>query len=270
MMHRLTQRTRGAVLAAVLATTMVAAPAVLAADITDIGFVDQGALATIPAFEAANRQVAAYGEALQRQYAARAKGASRDQQAKLGQEFQREIALRQRAAFGPLLARAQVAIASVASSKNLSVVVDKRIVVYGGQDITNSVRDLLTSPGEPVPPASTPGPSSVGFVDQSAIDTLPKVKTAQDTFVAFKTDEDKSAQDKFRGAKTDADRDAILKDYRKTLDQESQRVIKPVVDQTRAVVSDVAKKKGLMLVLDRAMIIYGGTDITADVTAALK
>jgi outer membrane protein len=270
MMHRLTHRTRGAVLAAVLATTFVAAPAVLAADVTDIGFVDQGALATIPAFEAANRQVASYGEALQRQFTARAKGASPDQQAKLGQEFQQEIAQRQRSVFGPLLARAQVAIASIASSKNLSVVVDKRIVVYGGQDITNSVRDLLTSPGDPVPPVSTPAPSSVGYVDQATIDTLPKIKTAQDAFVAFKADEDKSTQAKFRGAKTDVDRDAILKEYRKTLDQESDRVIKPVVDQTRATVSDVAKKKGLVLVLDRGMIIYGGTDITADVTAALK
>jgi outer membrane protein len=270
MMFRLTQCSRGAVLAAVLATTFVAAPAVLAADITDIGFVDQGALATIPAFQAANRQVATYGEALQRQYAARAKNAPRDEQAKLAQEFQRKVAERQRTAFGPLLLRARVAIASVASSKNLSVVVDKRIVVYGGQDITNNVRDLLTSPGDPVPPASTPAPSSVGFVDQAVVDNFPKAKTAQETFAAFKTDEDKSAQDKFRAAKTDADRDAILKDYRKALDAETDRVIKPVVDQTRAAVNDVAKKRGLVLVLDRDMIIYGGTDITADVTAALK
>ena len=46
------------------------------------------------------------------------------------------MADKQRQLFGPLFGRAQVAIASVASSKNLTVVVDKRIVVFGGQDIT--------------------------------------------------------------------------------------------------------------------------------------
>jgi Skp family chaperone for outer membrane proteins len=34
--------------------------------------------------------------------------------------------------------------------------------------------------------------------------------------------------------------------------------------------SDVAHKRNLALVIDRANIIYGGTDITADVTAELK
>jgi Skp family chaperone for outer membrane proteins len=37
------------------------------------------------------------------------------------------------------------------------------------------------------------------------------------------------------------------------------------VDQTRSATADVARKKGLLLVLDRADVVYGGTDITADV-----
>ena len=42
------------------------------------------------------------------------------------------------------------------------------------------------------------------------------------------------------------------------------------MDQTRSVIGDVAKKKGLVLVIDRNNIIYGGEDITADVTAGFK
>ena len=34
--------------------------------------------------------------------------------------------------------------------------------------------------------------------------------------------------------------------------------------------SSVAQKRGLILVIDRGNVIYGGTDITADVTSALK
>jgi Skp family chaperone for outer membrane proteins len=34
--------------------------------------------------------------------------------------------------------------------------------------------------------------------------------------------------------------------------------------------ADVAHKRNLVLVVDRSNVIYGGTDITADVTAELK
>jgi outer membrane protein len=269
-MNRTNTLGRSAALAAALAAVFLAAPAALAADVTDIGFVDQAALSALPSFQAANKSLAAFNDGLRRQYAARAKGASQSQQASLMQEFQSKVGDRQRQLFGPLFGKAQVAIASVASSKNLSVIVDKRIVVFGGTDITQNVRDLLSSPGDPVPPASSPPPSTVGYVDQSAIDSVPKIKAVQDDFVKFKNDADKAAADKLKSAKTPADRDAILKDYKKTLDDKSSAVIKPVVDQTRSAISGVAKKKNLTLVIDRGNIIYGGQDITSDVTAALK
>jgi outer membrane protein len=241
-----------------------------AADVTDIGYVDQAVLAALPSFQTANRQFSEFGRRLQAEYVGRARHASSAQQAQLAQEFQGKMAQEQQRVMGPLLGKAQVAIASVASSKNLSVIVDKRIVVFGGTDITPNVRDLMTSPGDPVPPASTPGPSTVGFVDQRAIDQLAKVKAAQDDFAKFKADQDQATQVKLKSAKTDTDRQAIFADYRKTLDAKSDLLIKPMVDQTRGIISDVAKKKGLTLVIDRNNIIYGGQDITSDVTAAFK
>jgi outer membrane protein len=269
MINRIVSRSRAAALAAAL-FAMIAAPAALAADVTDIGFVDQSALASLPSFQGANRQFSDFGHRLQAEYLGKARHASQAQQAQLAQEFQGRMQSEQEHLIGPLLAKAQIAIASVASSKNLSVIVDKRIVVFGGTDITSNVRDLLTSPADPVPPASTPAPSSVGFVDQRAIDGLAKVKAAQDGFAKFKADEERDAQAKMKSAKTDADRQAIFADYHKTLDAKSAELIKPIVDETRGVIGDVAKKKGLALVIDRNNIIYGGQDITSDVTAAFK
>lgn len=263
-------RGRTAALACALGAALVAAPAIGATDVADIGSIDQTALASLPAFQNANKQLNAYGASLQKQYQGRAAHASQSDQQKLAGQFQAQMADKQRQLFGPLFQKAQVAIASVASSKNLNVVVDKRIVIFGGQDITKPVADLLTGVGDPVPPVSTPAPSSVGFVDQQAIDQTPKVKAAEDDFLKFKADQDKTASDKLKGAKTDADRDAVLKDYRKTLDDRQQSTLKPVIDKTRDAISDVAKGKGLILVVDRGNIIYGGTDITADVTAKLK
>jgi outer membrane protein len=249
-----------------------AAPAAFAADAapTDIGYVDQAALSNLPAFVAAKRQLDSYGGNLQKQYIARARGASTTEQQHLSTEFQAKIAERQRTVMGPLFRRAQIAIASVASSKNLTVVVDKQIMIVGGQDITSNVRDLMTGVGDPVPPVSTPGPSNVGYVDQTQIDALPSIKSVSDDFQKFKAQQDQAAAAKFKTAKTPAERDAIMKDYQKTLGDKQTAMLKPLVDKTRDAMTSVAQKKGLVLVVDRSNIIYGGTDITADVTSALK
>ncbi|HEY5349427.1 MAG TPA: OmpH family outer membrane protein [Candidatus Lustribacter sp.] len=253
-----------------LALVLASAPAVLAADTADIGYVDQAQLSGIPSFAAAKHQLDVYGGNLQKQYVTRARGASSAEQQRLSTEFQSKIAAKQRQVLGPLFARAQVAIASVASSKNLSVVVDKQIVIVGGQDITKNVRDLLTGVGDPVPPVNTPPPSTVGYVDQNAIDALPAIKSATADFQKFKAAQDKQAADKFKSAKTQADRDTILKDYQKALTDKQAQTLKPLVDKTRDAMASVAQKRGMILVIDRTNVIYGGTDITADVTTALK
>lgn len=260
----------GALAAAAIVAILLAAPAALAADNTDIGFIDQQQLAQLPAFQTANHRIGDFGANLQKQYVALARGKSPSEQQRLSQEFQSKMGAEQRQLLGPLFARAQVAIASVASSRNLSVVIDRRIVIVGGTDITGPVRDLLTGIGDPVPPVSTPPPSPVGFVDQAQIDALPKIKSATDDFAKFKADQDRQMPAKLKAAKSDADRNALLKDYQKTLEDKNNQVLKPLADKTRDAITDAARKRGLVLVVDRADIIYGGTDITADVTNALK
>ena len=254
----------------VVAASLLAVPAALADDLADIGFVDQSQLSALPAFTQADRAMQTYGANLQRQYIGRARGASPAQQQLLAQQFQAQITAKQRTVLGPLFHKAQVAIASVASSKNLSIVIDKRIIIYGGQDITPDVRDLLTGAGDPVPPVNTPPPSSVGYVDQAQVDALPSIKSAADDFAKQKADADRQTAGKLRAAKTDADRTAILKDYQKTLQDKQASTIKPLIDKTKNAMSDVAHKRNLVLVVDRSNVIYGGTDITADVTAELK
>lgn len=254
-----------------LALMFAAAPAAMADDTSaDIGYVDQAALSSLPQFTAAKAQLDSFGLNLQKQYIAKARGASPSEQQKLSAEFQQKIADRQRAVLGPIFARAQVAIASVASSKNLSIVVDKQIMIVGGTDITSAVRDLLTGVGDPVPPVNTPPPSTVGYVDQTQIDAVPAIKSATEDFQKFKAQQDQATAAKFKGAKTQADRDAIMRDYQKALTDRQNQTLKPLVDKTEAAMASVAQKRGLILVVDRGNVIYGGTDITADVTSALK
>lgn len=246
-------------------------PAVPAADITDIGYVDQSALASTSSFTDANKQLAAFKAQLDKQFVDRMRSVKNpsDQQ-RVAQEFSNKLADRQRQLFGPLLARAQVAIASVASSKNLSVVVDKRIIIVGGQDVTRNVLDLLTGVGDPVPPVNTPPPSSVGYVDQAQIDQVDKLKKANEDFQKFRSDQEQQAKEKMKSAKSDADRNKIREDFQKALTARQKAVIDPLVEQTRATIATIAKKKNLILVIDKTNLIYGGVDITSDVSSSLK
>jgi len=240
-------------------------------DVADVGYVDQSRLATIRAFTDASNQLTVYKAGLDRQFAARMRGTRNpaDQQ-RIAGEFQTRLADRQREVFGPLFARAQVAIASVASSKNLSVVLDKRIVIVGGQDITQDVMDLLGGVGEPVPPVNTPMPSEIGFVDQNQIDSVPKLKSANDDFAKFRADQQQQLQGKIRSAKSDQERAQLYQASQKAVLDKQHQLIDPLVDQTRSAIADVARKHNLILVVDKSNVIYGGTDVTGDVTSALK
>ncbi|HEY0798362.1 MAG TPA: hypothetical protein VGD50_04380, partial [Candidatus Baltobacteraceae bacterium] len=112
-MHR-TSFTRA--LATVALALAVLSPATLAQEVTDVGFVDQTALSNIPAFVAANRQLAQYKGSLDGQFAAALRSAhGADAQARVSDDFQNRLADRQRELYAPLFQKAQVAIASVAS-----------------------------------------------------------------------------------------------------------------------------------------------------------
>jgi len=250
---------------------LVCAPLALAADLSDIGFIDQAAIGSLPQFVSANRELARYKATLDRQFQARMRSAhNQAEQQKIILEFQQKLAQRQRVVLAPLFVRAQTAIASVSSSRNLSVVVDRRIVIYGGADITKGVTDLLQSPGAVAPPVNTPPPSEIGFVDQQQIDSLPNFKSASDQFNKFADDQKVMAQQKLAKARTPADRQQILRDYQAAVNGKQDQLLKPLVDRTKSAIADVAGKRNLILVIDRGDLIYGGTDITADVQNALK
>ena len=216
--------------------------------------------------------MAQYKSQLDAQFGARVRSLRSDaDKQKLASEFQQRYFDKQRQVLGPLFGRAQTAIAQVSSSKGLSVIVDKRIVVYGGVDITKNVEDLVSESGSVVPPASSPPPSTIGFVDQSQIDQVPKIKQANDDFVKFQAQQRQNALKQMQGAKNDQKKQAqIFSDYQKALSDQQDKTLKPLVDQTRDAMKSVAEQKHLILVVDRSDVIFGGTDITKDVQDVLN
>jgi outer membrane protein len=251
---------------AALALAALVAPQAIAADLTDVGYLDQAELGNIPAFVNANRLLAAYKSQLDNQFNAALRRASSDaDKQRISIQFQQQYSDKQREIIGPLFQRAQLAIAQVSNAHSLSVVVDKRIVIYGGQDITRDVETLFLGPQAISPPAASPPPSEIGFVDQTALDSLPKVKTANDEMNQFASTQRALYAPRVAQAKNGSDRQQIYQEYNKTVSDKQDQLLKPLVDETKRATSDVAAKKKLLLVVDRADVIYGGTDITADV-----
>src|SRR5450755_409338 len=255
--------------AALTAAALLVAPQALATDISDVGFIDQGAVGDLAPFQAARQQFTAYQQSLSPQFQAAVKGKSPADQQAISAQFNQKLAAKQQELFGALFARAQTAIAEVAANKGLNVVVDKSIVIYGGMDITKDVLDAINQPGPVVPPVNSPAPSEIGFVDQQQLDALPKAKTAQATFMQFRQQLQSQLTQALAG-KTDADKPAIIQSFNQKLNDDQKKVIQPLVDQTTKAISDVAKSKGLLLVVDQASRVYGGTDVTADVVKALQ
>lgn len=256
--------------AGAVAIAMWAGRGAIAADLTDVGYIDQAELANLPVFVAGNRQLANEKAQLDAQFNAQVKRARTDaERQQIAMQFQQLFNDKQREVVGPLFQRAQLAIAAVSASRNLSIVVDKRVVIFGGQDITRDVEAVFTSPQAIQPPAATPPPSEIGYVDQTALDSVPKVQTANNTMQQFETTQRQVYAARIAQARSPSEKQQLLQEYNKTVSDRQDQLLKPLVDQTRTATSDVARKKNLLLVIDKADVIYGGTDITTDVQNAL-
>ncbi|MDE2482283.1 MAG: OmpH family outer membrane protein [bacterium] len=257
-------------LVATVAAVSLVVPSAIAADLTDVGFLDQAQLASLPVFQRAQGQLAQYQSQLRSQYDGQYRAAKTDaDKQRVAMAYQQAMSDKQRELIGPLYARAQMAIANVADSKHLSIVVDKRIVVYGGQDITKDVISLVTSSKAITPPATAAPSSEIGFVDQTALETAQKVKDAADQLAKYQADQQKVYGEKLKGVKGDVEKQQIIADYNKAMQDKRNQLLTPLIDQTKSATQTIAKSKNLLLVIDRADVVYGGTDITQDVQNAL-
>ena len=258
-------------LALVLGLSMFVGPAAIAADLTDVGFLDQSAVANLPAFVSANQQLAQYKSQVESQFEAAMRGAKTDaDKQRISLQYQQQFSDKQNEVMGPLFQRAQAAIATVAAQKKLSIVVDKRIVIYGGQDITSDVVNIVRGSSAITPPQATPAPSLIGFVDQSALANSQDVKNASDQLQKFQQAQQPVYAARFKNAKNDVDKQQVMADYNKAVQDKQNELLQPLIDQTKKATASVARSKNLLLVVDRADVVFGGADITQDVQNALN
>lgn len=92
-----------------------------------------------PGLEAANAQMQKEVETAQQDFEAKSAEMNDQQKAEYYQQTQQRLAQKQADLIDPLSKQVEATVKTVAESKGLSVVIDKGVVVYGGQDITQDV-----------------------------------------------------------------------------------------------------------------------------------
>jgi outer membrane protein len=247
------------------------APEVGAIEIMNVGYLDQNVIENTPAFRAASQQLQNYKIVLDQQFTNAMHGINdHAQQQQISAHFNQLFAQRQDTLLAPLFVRGRAAIAEIATRHHLSVVLDHRVVLVGGVDITNDVIQRLAST-KPLSSAAPSLPAStIGFVDERQLNSVPSIKAQNDQFAQAQHAIEQQATQSMRSAKNDTDRAAIAQRAQSDQAAKQHAIIDPMVAQLDAAMSKIADQRGLALVVDKGAVIIGGRDVTKDVIGVLK
>lgn len=116
-----------------------------AAPSSNIGVVDMSKVITPDNQDAADaqKQLQQAGEDMQKQFEEQSANMTDEQKQELFQKMQGDMAKKQEELYKGVKDKVDTAIGNVANTKGLSLVVDKRVVLYGGTDITDQVTKEL-------------------------------------------------------------------------------------------------------------------------------
>lgn len=117
-----------------------------AAPSSNIGVVDTSKIITPDNQDAVNaqKQWQQAGEDMQKQFEEQSASMNDEQKQQLFTKMQNELTQKHEEIFKGVKDKVDNAISSVAGTKGLSLVVDKRVVLYGGTDITDQVTKQLS------------------------------------------------------------------------------------------------------------------------------
>ncbi len=114
--------------------------------------------------------------------------------------------------------------------------------------------------------ASASGSSNIGVVNhQLLVSQHPDMAKAQETMQA-EVDQAKKDFESKSASMNDKEKQDYYMQVQQRLSLKQQELIAPVFDKVDAAIKAVADAKGLTVVLDKSNVVYGGQDITDEVT----
>lgn len=147
--------------------------------------------------------------------------------------------------------------ASLGNKKNVKIF----SFALAGVFIVSIAGMALMSMGDTASAAPT---SNIGVVDQQQAISAEYQQKMQSTAQEMQKDFDEKSKDM-----SDAEKEKLFADMQQQFNEKRIAIEKEMQDKVDAAVQSVASKKGLSLVVEKNAVIYGGTDITKDVTASL-
>lgn len=133
--------------------------------------------------------------------------------------------------------------------------------------IGSVVAIALTQTGTGI--ASAAGSVSVGVVDRDqVVSQHPEAENVNKQMQAAIVDIRKDFEEKSQGM-TDQEKADYGRQCQQRLAQKQQELAEPILKSVDDTIKKVADSKGLSVVIEKAAVVYGGTDITQDVISKL-
>ncbi len=185
-------------------------------------------------------------------------------------QFQLELQKKEAEMLNPLKDKARAAIAITAKEKGVTVVLDKKIVVYGVPEITEDVKAVLSKGGKLEYPKDEVDPtqSPIGYFDQDVVRNLKAFKAADIEIAQERAAQIQKIQEEFKRQgrqPTPPEMQNIQQTLEARLQAMQEQKMGPLIKAVTDSVADVAKKEGLSLVLDTQHVMHGGRNLTEQV-----
>lgn len=238
---------------------------------SEVGIIDKDEIFKMSAFKKAENNVQKKIMELQQKFAQESKGLSPEKAKELSQLYEQQIEKTKADELKPLLDKAQAAVALVAKEKQLKVVLDKKIVVCGAEEITDLVKDKFKESDTLEAPKDDVGTESqIGYFDQEVVRSLKLFRDVDKQFMEWYAKLKKEAEQKIKAAGSDEERQKLFAQYNQVYKAQQDQIYVPVLNKVTKTVEKVAKEKELILVLDKQYVMYGGRNITDEVADKLK
>lgn len=235
-----------------------------------VASLDADAIYALDEFKNAEKQMKEFSDKKAAEFdkALKAKNGKEGAEAELQllyRQLQNEVEVNNNKTMLPLKNKVTAAIANVSAKKNLSVVLDKRIVVCGVPDITDDVKAVFQQKEEvKLPSEEDSSDSPIAYFDQSIVRKL-KVFGEVDIKLTQARSDMAREYEKKAPKLSDSEREAMQREMAARFEALSQQMYAPLYQKVNNSVNKVAKDLGISLVLNKQTVMYGGRNITDEV-----
>lgn len=241
--------------------------------IKKVASIDESVIYQMDMFTSAQKELDAWAEKRSKELADQAKNKKTDEEkAELFKTYQAELEIKTNETLNPLKEKARVAVANAAKKQGATVILDKKIVVYGVPEITDEVKKLLESGAELKYPEENKEQEAdkapIGYFDQDIVRNLKIFKEVEGELyqerarLLQKMREELTKAEQAGNKVSPAEIQAMTKSVEARLESLQQQRMAPLVKQVTDSVEQVAKAEGLSLVLDTQHVMYGGRNMT--------